>query len=291
MSGPIALVALVALVVLGACSTQTTNGAPPVEEPRPTPEPVARAETRRTDVVPDEPAPSTAGPCAGVTDPETLTLAQAGYFVSATGLGVRLEGASHDAYDDGTTDVLLTLTLWQSGAQSRSWMPSALAAPRYETFFDHCVRVREASETRVVLEVAPIPSDARAAAPIAACPTAPTATHLDDYAQATDGARYWVDVTRVPTTGEWLPTPLPRMPRHHASRLELRNLAAHPALARAAARAGGQAMTLRFVFDLLAHHIESVSSQHQWRGTYEASVVDVCLPPPAPTGVGRRDPR
>lgn len=207
------------------------------------------------------------GPCASLGPTESITLTPDGWFVSATGLGMRFDGSTHDSHDDGTTDLLISLAFWAPGQPSRTWMPSAFAEPRAEEMLRHCVRVREASEVQVVLEVAPV---AAGVTSLPACSAPPTVPHLDDYAQSADGQRRWVDVTRDPRTGEWMPTPQPRMPFHHASRLAFENLSDYPALV--AAREG----TVRFVFEQVSHRIEQVPGRHEWRAEYVARVVDAC---------------
>jgi hypothetical protein len=230
------------------------------------PEPEASDAPREPDAPP--------GPCAAVETTEQVTVPAGGWFVSATGLQVRFDGASHDSYEDGTTDLLLSLSFSAHGEASRSWLPSAFAEPRWETMLGHCVRVREGSEARVVLDVAPLPApnSTGAASALAPCPPSPSLPRLEDYALTADGGRYVVDVTRDPRTGEWMPTPLPRMPHHHASRLTFENLAAHAALA----TAGGE--TLRFTLELVSRHIEQVPGRHEWRAEYFARIDAVCNP-------------
>jgi hypothetical protein len=224
--------------------------------------------------MPESRATPPAGPCESAGPTEPIALASGGWFVSATGLGIRFDGSSHDSYDDGTTELLLSLAFWSPGQRSSAWMPSAFAEPRYEVMLGHCVRVREGSETRVVLEVAPLPSSgaqpSRPATTLPACPTTQTVPHLDDYALSADGQRRWVDVARDPGTGEWMPTPQPRMPFHHASRLSFENLTDYPALVEARER------TVRFVFEQVSHQIEQVAGRHEWRAEYAARVVDAC---------------
>lgn len=205
-------------------------------------------------------------PCAAIASPERLVLEAGSWSTSATGLSVRYEGSSHDSLEGGGFDLSVSLVLWTEGEQSRTWLPSALARPRYETFLGHCARVVEGTEARVTLEVAPLAPPAA----LRPCGGEPSAPRLTDYALSADGQRYSVEVTRHPTTGEWQPSPLPRMPHHHASRLSLRGLADHPELV--------GAERPRLTIELLSHTIEQVPGRHEWRAEYAARVVEVCAP-------------
>lgn len=118
---------------------------------------------------------------------------------------------------------------------------------------------------------APPTDRASRAPPFGACPPSQTAAHLDDYALTADRQRYWVNVKRDRRTGEWLPTPLPRMPMHHSSRLIFQNLAEFPALVEARDR------TLRFVCEQLSHDIEKVAGEYRWRAEYVARIESVCV--------------
>jgi hypothetical protein len=205
-------------------------------------------------------------PCDHVTAPERLVIDAGSWLTSATGLSVRYEGSSHDSFEGGGFDLSLSLVLWTEDEQSQTWVPSAFAPPRYETFLGHCVRVAEGTEGRVVLEVAPL---ARPAA-LRPCAGEPSAPRLTDYALAADGQRYSVEVTRHATTGEWQPAPLPRMPHHHASRLSLRGLSDHPELV--------GAQRPRLTIELLSHTVEQVPGRHEWRAEYVARVIEACAP-------------
>lgn len=210
-------------------------------------------------------------PCAGAAAPERLTIDAGTWRTSATGLSIRYEGASHDSFEGGRTDLSLSLTLWVEGEPSQPWLPSALAPSRYEMFLGHCVRVVSGSTARAELDVAPLRRDRSI---VAATPDACAADleHLEDYALVADGRRYRVDVIRDVTTGAWEPTPLPRMPYHHASRLALRGLGDHPELATVGDRA-------RLVIEMVSHTIEQVPGRREWRAEYVARVIDVCAEP------------
>jgi len=76
-----------------------------------------------------------------------------------TGLSIRHRGTSHDSFDDGRTDELLSLSFARGGAAA-TWMPSVLALPVETELLGHCVRVVAASSERAVLEVALLPARA-----------------------------------------------------------------------------------------------------------------------------------
>jgi hypothetical protein len=63
------------------------------------------------------------------------------------------------------------------------------------------------------------------------------------------------------------------MPHHHATRLELTNVAAFPALARHRDR------RVRLTIDVTSREIRKVSDRNEWRATYAATIVQACLPP------------
>ena len=83
-------------------------------------------------------------------------------------------------------------------------------------------------------------------------------------------ARYWVDVAWH--DGEWRPAGQLPMPHHHATRLELTNLGAFPALAR---HRDGR---VRLTIDITSRDIRKVPSRNEWRATYAARIVEACRP-------------
>lgn len=84
-------------------------------------------------------------------------------------------------------------------------------------------------------------------------------------------ARYWIDVTWQGR--EWQPAEHLPMPHHHATRLELTNVAAFPALAR---QRDGR---VRLTIDVTSRDIRKVPERNEWRATYAATIVQACLPP------------
>ena len=83
-------------------------------------------------------------------------------------------------------------------------------------------------------------------------------------------ATYWVEM--ISDGNEWRPAEHIPMPHHHATRLELVNLADFPALA---ARQGER---LRFTVEIASREIHQVSGRREWRATYHARIVAVCIP-------------
>jgi hypothetical protein len=83
-------------------------------------------------------------------------------------------------------------------------------------------------------------------------------------------AKYWVDMTWQ--DGGWRPADHIPMPHHHATRLELANLAEFPSLA--ANRAG----RVRFTVEIVSQEIRKVPNRNEWRATYSAKIISVCEP-------------
>jgi hypothetical protein len=87
-------------------------------------------------------------------------------------------------------------------------------------------------------------------------------------------ARYWVDVRWQ--GAQWHPAePLP-MPHHHATRLELTNVATFPGLTK------HRDARVRLTIDVRSREIHKVPNRNEWRATYTATIVDACLPPEPP---------
>lgn len=94
---------------------------------------------------------------------------------------------------------------------------------------------------------------------------------LTSYLEANVPGVYWLDLAF--TGGQWQPATALAMPRHHASRLELENLAQFPELAR------GELLRVRATLELTAREVRQVPGQHQWRATYRARLLAVCAMP------------
>jgi hypothetical protein len=121
----------------------------------------------------------------------------------------------------------------------------------------------------VVAPSSPAPRTEAAGPPPCGDPD-PGTPALTDFQDVEAGRRFWVDVAHDERAGEWLPVASIRMPHHHASRIEWRNLDAFPAIA--AARSG----RLRFFFVVTARDVRQVPGRHEWRATYTATLTDVC---------------
>jgi hypothetical protein len=109
--------------------------------------------------------------------------------------------------------------------------------------------------------------------PLAKCAGSPPAgvTELASYNDVQVPARYWIDVSW--RDGEWQATEHLPMPHHHATRLELTNVAVFPALARHRDR------HVRLTLDITSRDIRKVPDRNEWRATYAATIVQACLPP------------
>jgi hypothetical protein len=66
------------------------------------------------------------------------------------------------------------------------------------------------------------------------------------------------------------------MPHHHATRLELTNVAAFPALAH------HRDSRVRLTVDIRSRDTRKVPNRNEWRATYAATIVDACVPLPDP---------
>jgi hypothetical protein len=97
------------------------------------------------------------------------------------------------------------------------------------------------------------------------------AAQLVSYGDLEAGAAiWWATVERDAATGEWIPRPLPEMPRHHATRLEWTNLASFP-------EAASAKTPLRFTFRIVSREIEQMTAT-RWNALYRAELVAVCPP-------------
>ena len=115
------------------------------------------------------------------------------------------------------------------------------------------------------------PTEPAPAATVPACgEPAAGARKLDSYVTAEVPGTYWLDMVFEST--EWRPAETIAMPHHHATRLELTNVAEHPALA------ASQGNRLRFTVELFARDIRQVAGRQEWRATYQARIVAVCAP-------------
>lgn len=93
---------------------------------------------------------------------------------------------------------------------------------------------------------------------------------LESYVDLEVPATYWVEM--VSDGGDWRPADRIAMPHHHASRLELANVADFPALT---AHRGGR---VRFTVEITSREIHQVPGRGEWRATYFARIIAVCIP-------------
>jgi hypothetical protein len=93
---------------------------------------------------------------------------------------------------------------------------------------------------------------------------------LASYVDVQVPATYWVEM--ISDGGEWRPADHIPMPHHHATRLELVNLADFPALN---AHHGER---VRFTVEITSREIRQVPARGEWRATYHARIVGVCIP-------------
>ena len=93
---------------------------------------------------------------------------------------------------------------------------------------------------------------------------------LETYVDLAVPATRWV--VMVSDGSAWRPADHVAMPHHHASRLELANVADFPALT---AHQGGR---VRFTVEITSREIHQVPGRGEWRATYFARIVSVCIP-------------
>ena len=122
-----------------------------------------------------------------------------------------------------------------------------------------------------LLVVAPARASGKPAS-LATCGAPPAGVaQLASYVDVAVPARYWVDMTWQDR--EWRPAGSLPMPYHHATRLELTNVAAFPSLAK---HRDGR---VRLTIDITSRDVRKVPNRNEWRATYAASIVRACVPP------------
>ncbi len=100
------------------------------------------------------------------------------------------------------------------------------------------------------------------------CPT--SLAQLDSWSTAKVPGVYWLDVQRA--SHGWEPAERIPMPQHHATRLELTNVAEMPLLG------GPTGARARIVVELTDRDIQHDAQRSTWFATYRARVVEVCAP-------------
>ncbi len=100
--------------------------------------------------------------------------------------------------------------------------------------------------------------------------SSPAVARLTSYVDLPVPLTHWVEM--IFDGGEWRPADPIAMPHHHASRLELANLADFPALT------AHEGERVRFTVEVTAREIRQAAGRRAWRATYHARVVAVCLP-------------
>ena len=102
-----------------------------------------------------------------------------------------------------------------------------------------------------------------------ACDEPATGRQLQSFLGVEVPGTYWIDMTFEQR--EWRPAHTLLMPSHHATRLELINLAEFSELTEL-----GGALPLRFTIELTEREIQRVGERVEWRATYFARIVAVC---------------
>ena len=122
----------------------------------------------------------------------------------------------------------------------------------------------------------PLPPPTRAApspsvSTLAAC-AAPTVPELASYWDVAMPATYWVDM--IAPDNYWQPAksiPMPPMPYHHATGIELSNQSAF-------LQPAGQTTPVRFTIEITTRDITKVPDQYEWLTLYCARIIAVCAP-------------
>ncbi len=115
------------------------------------------------------------------------------------------------------------------------------------------------------------PAQASGKAPLPACgdPSAGV-PQLASYVDVKVPAKYWVDMTWQDS--EWRPAEHIPMPQHHATRLELTNVADFASLAT------HRDKRVRFTVEFASRDVRKVPGRNEWRATYRARILGVCVP-------------
>jgi hypothetical protein len=90
---------------------------------------------------------------------------------------------------------------------------------------------------------------------------------LESYVDLTVPSRYWVEM--VWQDGEWWPAEHIPMPHHHATRIDLTNVAAFIPPRHRTGR-------VRLVVEIASRSIRKLPSRNEWRVTYSAKVLGAC---------------
>ena len=98
----------------------------------------------------------------------------------------------------------------------------------------------------------------------------PGVPRLESYWNVRVPGTYWLDM--VFSGDEWQPPEVLPMPYHHATRLELIHGAELPSLS------AHQSERLRFTVEITSREVHQVAGRQEWRATYVARVVGVCVP-------------
>ena len=104
-----------------------------------------------------------------------------------------------------------------------------------------------------------------------ACGEPASERELKSYWSVEVPGTYWLGMAL--DQGDWRPAHTLPMPHHHATRLELTNVAQFPELAQQR-----QGSLLRFSLALTKRESERVGERDAWRVTYWARIVAVCDP-------------
>lgn len=110
-------------------------------------------------------------------------------------------------------------------------------------------------------------------ATLSACGGPPAGTsQLTSFVNLKVPAKYWVEMAWHDR--EWWPAGHIPMPHHHATRLELTNLADFTSLD------AHRTERVRLTIEITSREIRKVPDRYQWRATYHAKILEACLHTP-----------
>ena len=200
---------------------------------------------------------------------------------TASGMTVHFVGSSDDHYEDGGFDRLAEVHFsW--GDEETTELVSVLApvddeAGRrsFRSALDHCWRLVEFREDRVVVEVLADAPDGRR---LPSCDERPPPSEplpiFDSYRQVADGARFRAVIEYDVAGHAWAVVPTPTILRHHGTRIEWANLVELGHAGLGLARGRPVQITLRFT----SSTIDKIPGERRWRSEHVAVIESACIP-------------
>ena len=213
--------------------------------------------------------------------PERLELTVNGSRRTASGLAVHFVGSSDDHYEDGGFDRLAEVRFSWGDEETTElvsvlgWAEEEAERQTFRSALDHCWRLFEVREDRVVVEIF---ADAPGGRRLPSCDEEPPAAEalplFDSYHQVADGARFRATIEYDAAGNAWAVAPTPTILRHHGTRIEWANLAEQGHAGLGLARGHPVQITLRFT----STTIDKIPGERRWRSEHVAVIESACLP-------------